>query len=431
MRKFNLRKMFYFVVLLCLAFTALQGGWNAAQAAKLEKSVIKVGYVGGMNFVFGKQMLQAAQDAAEEINNTGGVLGSKIEIVSADSGLTAAGATSAIAKLVTRDNVDFLIGGYTSEEATAFQAAAEKFKKLSLIHITTIRFDESYLSNPEANKYIFAVSSSETINADVQSDFLPYVLKRLKDELNLTKINVALITDNALWTVNIDKMLQGTFAKYKNDMNFVYHSKPARNATDFTTEISEMLKKDVQLVFVFGGFGSVIPLTKQFQETKVPALLAGAIVLAMTPDDYIKAVGRENSAYVLTAAFGTEIASARDAKMVEAFKTKHGDYPGHYAVEGYNMIKILANGLEKAGTMNADKLSSVIEKSVIPADQAWGGTVIFKNHRVVFDFDLNKGIRNYIMQYTAEGDKTVLVFPEKGATAKIQIPPHMYRKWKK
>ncbi|MEE9911206.1 MAG: ABC transporter substrate-binding protein [Deltaproteobacteria bacterium] len=431
MRKFNLRKMFYFVVLLCLTVTTLQGGWNAAQAAKLEKSVIKVGYVGGMNFIFGKQMLQAAQDAAEEINKAGGVLGSKIEIVSADSGLTAAGANSAIAKLVTSDNVDYLIGGYTSEEATAFQSAAEKFKKVSFIHITTNRFDESYLRNPEAHKYIFAVSASESVTVDAQSDFLPYIVKHLKNELNLKKINVALISDNALWTVNIDKMIQDTFAKYKNDVNLVYHSKPARNATDFTTEISEMLKRDVQLVFVFGGYGSVIPLTKQFQETKVPALLTGSIVLAMTPDNYTKAVGPGNAAYVLSAGVGTEVASARDAKMVKAFKTKHVEYPGHYAVEGYNMIKALANGLEKAGTMNADKLSSAIERSVIPAEQAWGGAVVFKNHRTAFDYDLNKGMRIYIMQYTAEGDKTVLVFPEKGATAKIQIPAHMYKKWKK
>ncbi len=431
MRNFDRRKIFYFVVVLCLAVTTLQGGWNAAQAAKLEKSVIKVGYVGGINYVFGKQMLQAAQDAAEEINNAGGVLGSRIEILAADSGLTAAGATSAIAKLVTSDNVDFLIGGYTSEEATAFQAAAVRFKKISLIHITTMRFDESYQRDPEANKYIFTVASSEAHNVKVQSDFLPYAVKRLKDELNLKKINVALISDNALWTVNIDKLIKDTFAQYKDDVNLVYHSKPARNATDFTTEISEMLKREVQLVFVFGGYGSVIPLTKQFQETKVPALLAGAIILAMTPDDYIKAVGRENAAYVLSAGVGTEITSARDARMVKAFKTKHGAYPGHYAVEGYNIIKTLAKSLEKAGTMNIDKLSSAIGQSVIPADQAWGGTVLFKNHRIVFDDDPNKGMRNYIMQYTPEGDKTVLVFPEKGATAKIQIPAHMYKKWKK
>ena len=68
--------------------------------AKLEKKTIKIGYAGGINFVFGKQMLQSLQDAAEEVNSAGGVLGSKLEVASADTGLTAAGASSAISKVV-------------------------------------------------------------------------------------------------------------------------------------------------------------------------------------------------------------------------------------------------------------------------------------------------------------------------------------------
>jgi branched-chain amino acid transport system substrate-binding protein len=410
---------------------SVQDVWNIAHAAKLEKTVIKVGYAGGINFVFGKQMLQAAQDAADEINGAGGVLGSKIEIVLADTGLTAAGATSAIAKLVTSDKVDYLIGAYTSEEATAFQSEAARYKIVSLIHISTLRFDEGYQANPHANKYIFALSSSEISTTSKHVDALPFIVKTLKKELGLKKINVALISDNALWTVNIDKMMKEAFVQNRNDVNFVYQTKPARNATDFTTEITELMKKDVQLVIVFGGYGSVIPLTKQFNQMKVPALLMGSIILAESPDDFIKAVGPENAAYVIVGPRGTEMASARDAQLVKAFKAKHGMYPGHYATEGYNMIKILARGLEKAGTMNNDVLIQAIEKAVIPANQAWSGTVRLENHRLVLDYDLTKGVRKYLVQYTPQGDKTVVVFPEKGANSKIMLPPHMIKKWRK
>ena len=429
MKNVNLKKMFVSFAVIC--FTAISGqmGWNAAHAAKLEKSVIKVGYAGGMNFIFGKQMLQGAQDAADEINKVGGVLGSKIQIVSADTGLTAAGATSAIAKLVTSDKVDYLIGAYTSEEATAFQSEAAKYKIPSFIHITTLRFDDAYKKNPEANKYIFAVSSSESDTAFSYIDSLPFFVENLKKELGLHKINVALVTDNALWTVNIDNMMKETFAKNK-DVNFVYHAKPARNATDFTTEITEMMKKDVQLVIVFGGYGSMVPFTKQFNEMKVPALLTGALILAMSPDDFIKAVGVQNAAYVCTSPYGTELASPREAQLVKTFKEKYGTYPGHYAVEGYNFIKVLAKGLEMAGTMNSDFLIPAIEKVVIPPNEAWGGTLKFKNHRVLFDYDIKKGIRQYYMQYTPQGD-TVVIYPNVAGTSKLLIPPHMIEKWKK
>lgn len=427
----ELRRVLFYLVIIGFVLVSVQTGWNAVYAAKLEKNVIKVGYVGGMNFFFGKQMLLAAQDAAEEINKAGGVLGSKIEIVSADSGLTAAGATSAIAKLVTSDKVDYLIGAYTSEEATAFQSEASKYKKISLIHISTLRFDESYKQNPEANKYVFAVNNSEADTAGFYIETLPFVIKRLKNELGLKKINVALVSDNALWTVNIDKMMKEALDQYKNDINLVYQTKPARNATDFTTEITEFINKDVQLTIVFGGYGSMIPFTKQFKEMKVPALIFGAIVLAMTPDDFIKIVGPANASYVLCAGTGTEIASDRDAKMVKTFKAKHGAYPGNYASEGYNMIKLLAKGLENSKTMKDDRLIRAIEKAVIPAEQAWGGAVILQNHRIVYDYDLNKGQRKYMMQYSPDGNKTDIVFPESGSTAKLMIPPYLYNKWKK
>ena len=61
MKHFSLRSMILFFVAICFMVMSGQGVWNIAHAAKLEKGVIKVGYAGGINFIFGKQMLQAAQ----------------------------------------------------------------------------------------------------------------------------------------------------------------------------------------------------------------------------------------------------------------------------------------------------------------------------------------------------------------------------------
>lgn len=406
-------------------------GFNAqsiTHAAKLEKSVIKIGYAGGINYVFGKQMLQAAQDAVEEVNNNGGVLGSKLEIVAADTGLTAAGATSAIAKLTTSDKVDFIIGAYTSEEATAFHSEANKRKIISFIHVSTLRFDDSYKANPEENKFTFGVSSSEIQTAETSIDFMPFAAKKLQQKLGLKKVNVAIVSDNALWTVNIDKVMKEACEKYKDIIDLVYFTKPARNATDFTTEITEFIKKDVHLIMVFGGYGSVIPFVKQFNQMQVPAILGGAIILAMTPDDFIKAVGKENAAYVTTTALYTHVSSPRDAKLVSEFKAKHGAYPGHYAGEGYNMIKLLVKSLEKAGTINPDELIPVIETTVVPKEETWGGGPIrLVNHRLQYDYAGENGIRKYAQQYSPEGE-IFIIYPEE---KEMLIPPQMYKKWKK
>ena len=430
MKLLNLRRTVFSLALISFTLMIGQNGWNTAHAAKLEKDVVKVGFAGGLNFIFGKQMLQGAQMAADEINNAGGVLGSKIEIISADSGATAAGAASAIAKLVTSDKVDYLIGAYPSEEATVFVRESYNRKIISIFNMASSMYDEVYQTKPAEAKYGFVISAAEPTVVKTFTDALPAIAKTLEKELNLKKINVALITDNALWTANIDNLMKDFFAKSK-DVNFVYHAKPARNATDFTTELTEIMKKDVHLVLVFSGFGSAFPLIKQFNQMKVPALLGGYIIAAMGPDDFIRAVGPENTAYVFNQSFGTEVASPRDAQLVNAFKAKHGAYPSPAAVEGYGMIKVFAKALEKAGTMKNDVLIPAIEKVVVPPNQAWGGAIRFENHRAVSDYDLNKGTRLYLVQYTPQGDKAPIIFPEKYATTKLQIPPHMIKKWKK
>jgi len=431
MKHCNLRSMVLFFGLVCFMVMSGHGVWNIAHAAKLEKPVIKVGYAGGLSFIFGKQMLIGAQDAADEINKAGGVLGSKIEIVPADSNQTAAGAASAIAKLTTSDKVDYLVGAYTSEEATTFLSEAANRKIITLAHMTTLQFDKVYKEDPAKYKYFFAASSSERSSAIPYVDSLPFFVNALKKELGLKKINVALISDNALWTVNMDKMMKEVIAENSKDATLVYYTKPARTATDFTTEITEMIKKDVQLCIMFGGYGSVIPFIKQYNQMKVPALLTGAIILARNSDDFIKSVGRENTAYVSVGTTYSEVSDARSAQFIKAFKAKHRQSPGYYVAEGYNMVKILALALEKAGTMNQDAVIKSIEKTLVPPEQSWGGTNRFENHRLVLDYDITKGIRRYIVQFTPQGDKTVIIFPEKGASSKLMIPPYMIEKWRK
>lgn len=428
MTHLHCKRLIWIVALVFATVITVQGQHAAHAAKKLEKEVIAVGYAGGLNYVFGKQMLQGAQDAADEINASGGVFGSKIKIISADSGLTAAGATSAIAKLITSDKVDFLIGGYTSEEATAFQSMAVKNKIVSLLHITTSRFDESYQKNPDKNKYVFAVSTSEMDNATIFLSALPLYTKVLKKELGIEKINVALISDNALWTVNIDKLMIKGIQK-NPDVKLVYQTKPARNATDFMAELSEISRKEIHLVIMFGGYGSTVPFVKQFSQMRIPAILTGSIILAMTPDNFIKAVGSENAAFVNVHGFGNKIVSDRCAELVAAFKTKHGWEPGHYAMEGYNQIKVLASGLKKAGTMkNMDVLIPALETVNVPAAEAWGGDLKFNSHRIISTE--KEGVLRYIMQYSPNADKTAIIYPVERATSKLMIPDYVIKNWK-
>ena len=107
-----------------------------AGPAALEAKNIKIGVIGPMNFVQGKGHWNGATMAAEEINAKGGIqVGKKkmkIELIKADSNefLNVTDATNAMERLLTRDKVDFVVGGFRTEAVLAMQDIAMENKKI-------------------------------------------------------------------------------------------------------------------------------------------------------------------------------------------------------------------------------------------------------------------------------------------------------------
>src|SRR4030043_884319 len=91
---------------------------------------IKIGVIGPMKFVQGIGHWNGATMAADEINAAGGVkVGDKmmkIKLIQADSNefINVTDATNAMERLITRDKVDFVVGGFQTEAVLAIQDIA-------------------------------------------------------------------------------------------------------------------------------------------------------------------------------------------------------------------------------------------------------------------------------------------------------------------
>jgi branched-chain amino acid transport system substrate-binding protein len=97
---------------------------------------IKIGVIGPMKFVQGKGHWNGATMAAEEINAKGGVqVGDKkmkVKLIQADSNefLSVTDATNAMERLITKDKVDFIVGGFRTEAVLAMQDIAMEHRKI-------------------------------------------------------------------------------------------------------------------------------------------------------------------------------------------------------------------------------------------------------------------------------------------------------------
>src|SRR4030065_560505 len=113
------------VSIIVLAFVFAMSIWTTAFGDE-----IKIGVIGPMKFVQGKSHWNGAVMAADEVNAKGGVkVGNKmmkIRLIQADSNefLSVTDATNAMERLITRDKVDFVVGGFRTEAVLAMQDIA-------------------------------------------------------------------------------------------------------------------------------------------------------------------------------------------------------------------------------------------------------------------------------------------------------------------
>ncbi|MDN5331919.1 MAG: branched-chain amino acid transport system substrate-binding protein [Tepidanaerobacteraceae bacterium] len=123
-------------VLLITAFAARCGQKNQSTAG----DVVKIGWIGsltGDQAVWGQSELNTLKMLAEELNNSGGLLGKKIEIVGYDTRGDATEAVNAVKRLISQDKVIAIIGPNTSSSAMAISEILEEFKVPDIATVAT------------------------------------------------------------------------------------------------------------------------------------------------------------------------------------------------------------------------------------------------------------------------------------------------------
>ena len=413
-----------------IAFTFFVAGAGGSYASELERDFIKIGVVGALKRPYGMASLRGAEMAAKEINDAGGVLGAKIELFSADSEATAPKATEAIEKLYYSDKVDAIVGAYSAEEASAFQEESAKLKINMLFHGSTSILDYKYRDEPEKYKYYWNYSTASTHFPQYIRDYqLDLFIDAFKREMGLDTVNVAVITDVALWAKNVHTWYIDLI-KTRPDMKLVYEGKIARDAVDFTAEMTALREKNVQLIIVGMGFSAGYTFIKQVYDLQLPVMLIGLNALTFATDNFIKSVGIDAAAYNSSLAVNAMPTTPKTAELLGEYEKVYGGKPHADVGFTYNGVKAYAKAVEMAGSLDQDKVQKALEKVRLPENEAWNAKAFWfdDTHRV--HVAPEDGLILYTFQISPTGEIGIL-HPEEIKTADVLIPHWMVERWKK
>jgi branched-chain amino acid transport system substrate-binding protein len=401
---------------------------------------IKIGIAGPMAFEQGRQQWFGAEFGADEINAKGGILvGSKrmpIKLVKIDTNeiLNVPDAASAIERAITRDKVDFLMGGFRTEAVLAMQDVAMDYKKI-FIGCGAAHPELCGRVGKDYNKYKYwfrttPINSLFLLKVDLL--LVGTVADAIRKELGITTPKVAIVAEKAVWADPIVGL--GKTNLPKMGMEVVGEWRPSSTATDLTAELSAINASGAQMIFTTLSGPVGIPYAKTWGELKIPAASVGINVEAQKKGFLGATGGMGNYEMTQNTLARVEITPAT-IPFYDKFAAKAGEFPTYNA--GTNdAILILAAAIERAGTLDSDKVVVELEKTNFLG--AAGRIVFTKEHDVTWgpgyvtamgtqwQFGELMGVWPYKWKATPEAPEITYkgVIPYK-------IPPWVVQKWKK
>ena len=320
---------------------------------------IKIGFpipLSGPTAVYGKPVLAGAEMAVKEINDKGGVLGRKLELLSRDSKANADEAVRLSRELIIKDSVDFLVGTLTSAEAPAVSTVAKENKIVFIAPTSksTILTDAAHI-----HPYIFRVAS----NTDVEGLAGATLMSRWKD----VKTVATIAPDYAYGHDSINAFV-AALKKLRPDIQIVDQQYPKLGEPDFTAFITAQMSKKPDAVYCSLFAGDFVTFSKEatplgYFKAIDNRLIDGAEI---GTTDEAQALGKDYPYGVIGDAYDPVIWAGGNEppehkKFIEDLKkATNAQYASGWSIVGYQSIYALAEGIKKAGNTKSDAVSKAL-----------------------------------------------------------------------
>ncbi|MBI4961773.1 MAG: ABC transporter substrate-binding protein [Desulfomonile tiedjei] len=422
------RSSVFGVVLLFLTLV-LCSGFHAWAA-----DPIKIAIVGPMQFTQGEGHWNGATMAAEEINKAGGisVKGTKrtIELIKVDSNefLSIPDATNAMELAISKHKADFVMGGFRTEAVLVMQDIAMDNKKIFLgCGAAHPELCERVTKDYDRYKYWFRITPINSKHL-VAVDFilLDMVAKAITKELDIPKLKVAIVAEKAAWADPMVKIAEGKLPQMGMEVVGVW--RPSPTATDTTAELSAIQRAGAHIIFTTFSSSVGIPLAKQAGELKIPAAVAG-INVESQKDGFWKATGGKGDYGLTVNTYARVKITDKTIPFFDKYLERYKEAP-NYNAGTYDGLYLLKTAVEKAETLEADKLVPVLEKTEVT--ETAGKLVFTKDHDVTW----GPGFVTAIGTQWQDG-KNLCVWPngwqgvKYEGTVEYKVPPVMVEHYKK
>ena len=311
----------------------------------------------GTGALYCKDGVDAIKLAVDEINAAGGFLGKHpVELFIRDTHTKPDVAVREAKDLILRDQVRCILGTYSSACAAAMKPVCQEYK---VLHIPAISNSEN-ITKINFSPYTYQVVP----NSYMQAKAVVLGVAELAKKKGWK--NYVTIASDYEWGRDTQKNTVALLEKYAPQLSIKKEFWPRLGETQFTSYITAIMGQKPD--FVYGCLASKdnVAWVKQakaygfFEKIPYPGSLISVselIIQAKTLDRGMIGLCR--------APFFAHMDVPMMQEFVKNFRAKYDRYPSDWAVMEYDAVYTLKQGVEKAGSIDTDKVKDALKGATI------------------------------------------------------------------
>ncbi len=369
---------------------------------------VKIGVQGpysGGSSPMGLSMRDGVRLAAEEINNSGGVLGGrKIELVERDDQSNNERGAQVMQDLVTGQKCIAVLGLINTGVAQASYRYPQESKIPFIINVATgAEVNEHFKNFPD--NYVFGLRANDTVQSEL-------IAQEACDKRGYKKL--AILADDTNYGQN-GRMLMEEALK-RRSITAVYVGKFKIKDTDMTPQLQEARNAGAEAVLTYGIGPELAQVANGMQKLGWKVPLVGSWTLSMS--NFIDAAGENGNGAVMPQSFvqgnpTTEAGKKFVQAYVSKYKPSNDRIPSPVsASQGYDSMKLLAQAINQAGSTDSAKIKAALED----LDKPYEGAVTVYNKP--FSKDNHEALRQDLINLGIVKDgRVVMETPAKASRA--------------
>ena len=396
------RKIMILTAAVVLAAILVSGCAQQA-GSQAPASEVKIGVIASLTGPasnVGTSMWQSAQVAADEINAKGGININgtmvPIKLIVGDDESTATGGQNAATQLITGDNVDLLVGGYSSAVTSSYEQTIAQYK---IPYIVTGASSPIITHRTDIDtSYIFHHCPTTDTYGQYTTTFIDKVVRPAVDqELNAPStrpFRLALIYQNTAFGKGVQSAVNATITNNNLNIQLVSQQSYTMGESDFRTQLTAIKAANPDAVYIAAFPNEGAPLITQARRD----IGLNTIFLNVENNDnaqFYKDLGQYGEGAIIESRFSPYTAPAGAiADAQNAFKNsyyaKFGTYPDMMGASTYEGVYIAAQAIQNAGTTDKDAVRQALVNLSMPQmiEAMKNGTISFSSEYRESQFDL-------------------------------------------